>query len=260
MKIYILTDMEGVGGVISWSQVSGGDPQWHEARIWLTEEVNAAAEGALEAGATEILVKNQHGAGRTPNIAWERLNPRVHLITGYCGGKDYPGLDEKTDGVFMLGCHAMARTENAVLCHTECFDFRGFYINGRECGEMVIDGSVAGERGVPVILITGDDKACAQAKDWFGNIETVAVKKSLGYTAAQMLPHEERLERIRTSAEKAVRRLDEIAPLVHDSPMTLRLEIFTDKPDGFPAPDIPYRTVELTGDRFLETYVKVVEG
>ncbi len=63
MKVHIISDMEGVAGIVKWQQTSGGDPMYEEGRRLYTEEINAAVRGAKAAGAKEIVVMDCHGAG-----------------------------------------------------------------------------------------------------------------------------------------------------------------------------------------------------
>jgi D-amino peptidase len=173
MKIYVMTDMEGVAGVVNSDDFLAPGARYYEvARELVTGEVNAAIEGALEAGATEFLVLDGHGHGAiNPTL----LHPAARLLTGRPLG--YPfGIDESFAAAFMIGQHAKANTDGGHLAHTGSFAIEDLTINGRSVGEMGCNMLVASAYGVPYVLHTGDAAASAEARDLVPAIETVSVK------------------------------------------------------------------------------------
>lgn len=169
MKVLISADMEGTCGVVSWVQVippeyaHGSDPvnqsEYDRARLRMTREVNAAIEGALAGGATEVIVNDSHDGMR--NLIPEELHPECRFISG----NDKPlsmmqGVDlDGVGAVFFTGYHAKAGTPHAPLAHTWTGWLNDVRINGDSTGEFGINAIVAGHFGVPVVLVTGDEKA-----------------------------------------------------------------------------------------------------
>jgi D-amino peptidase len=202
-KIYIMTDMEGISGIREPIQCSHDNPEWQTARRLLVGDVNAAIAGAFDGGADEVLVSDGHGGG--PNFLLEEMDPRATYERPN-GARDYlPGLDETCAGVFQIGAHAMAGTLGGFLDHTQSsvhwFEYR---INDRPCGEIGQVGAGAGHYGVPVLLVTGDTKACEEGRRFFGEIETVAVKEAISRNRARCLHPERARELIRQAAKRAV--------------------------------------------------------
>jgi D-amino peptidase len=224
MKLYILTDLEGVGGVVlAEEQTTPGHPDYEKACIFLTEEVNSAVEGAFRAGATEILINDAHYKGY--NIKLELLDERVSCLTGRVRPMWLPDLDETYDGVILIGMHAMAGTDSAVLDHTmSSKDWQNMWINGKKMGEMGIAAIWAGHFDVPVIFVSGDDKACLELKNLVGNVETVVTKKGISRECAICYPIKKVREMIRDGVEKAVENIKCFKPFKVKSPIEIVIE------------------------------------
>lgn len=186
MKVYICADIEGVAGVVTAQQGQPGNGEYERARRLMTEEVNAAIEGALEGGASSILVNDSHGP--MVNIIPELLHPHAELILGRPKKFNMAaGLDASFDAVFFTGHHASA-AQFGVLAHTtNGFAFRSIKLNGQIVGEPGIYGAYAGELGVPVALITGDDQTELENKILFPQAQFAVVKTALGSQAARQL-------------------------------------------------------------------------
>ncbi|HEY8497954.1 MAG TPA: M55 family metallopeptidase [Limnochordales bacterium] len=201
MRIYISVDMEGVAGTFSWRQDQG---EWRpQVRRLMTLEVNAAVEGALEAGATRIVVNDAHD--EMANLDPELLHPAADLVQGTPKPLSMvEGVEEGFDAAFFVGYHAAAGTAPAVLDHTysgsSAWEVR---INGRPVGEAAINAAICGHFGVPVVLVSGDETACRQAQEWLPWARTVAVKKPLGRYAARAM-HPDRARRAIREAARAV--------------------------------------------------------
>lgn len=221
MKVLISADMEGVCGVTSWVQVTppeyGSGPsstvEYERARARLTQEVNAAVEGALAAGADEVIVNEAHNGMR--NLVAEDLHESVRFITGsdkalgMMQGIDEPGVG----AAFYVGYHAKAGTPHAPLAHTWNGYLNDVRLDGRSTGEYGINAAVAGHFGVPVTLVTGDDKAVAQVRDWLGEgVVGVVVKEGYTTFSAIHLHPKRAQQRIREGAEEAVRRASTAEP------------------------------------------------
>ena len=181
MKIYIMTDMEGVAGVLehdNWCQPpEGGYPgRYYElGRKFLTEEVNAAIEGLIRGGADDIVVSDGHGAG---GINLMLLDPRAKLLRGWPTGFPFE-LDESFDAVVWVGQHAKAGTPHAHLAHTMWFNRIDTSINGVSLGEFGQLAVCASELGIPSIFGSGDEAFCQEAMALVPDITTVAIKHGL---------------------------------------------------------------------------------
>jgi D-amino peptidase len=223
MKILIAADMEGITGVTNWDQVDPNHAEYPRYRRLMTNDVNAAVRGVCEAGVKDILVTDGHDRGT--NIVLEDLDPCAHLITGdYTPLAMVQGVDQGIDGLIFVGYHARAGSQNAILDHTwSSRRVANLWLNDILVGEYGLNGAVAGHFNVPVLMITGDQTACAQASELLGPIETVVVKTALSRMAAECLPLQITQERIQAAAIQAVRRLQageapkpfKITPPVH---------------------------------------------
>jgi D-amino peptidase len=220
MKVYISADMEGVSGVVHFAQTSIKDEakEYDRARTLMTGEVNAAIEGALAAGATQVLVNDAHGSMR--NILLEELNPVAELVSGTPKPLSMmQGIDEGSDVAFFVGYHAQAGTMFGTLGHTYSGRVYGVMLNDRPVGELGINAALAGYFGVPVVLATGDQGLVEEARSLLGEIETVAVKQAYGWTAARSLPPSKVHELIRRAATRAVEKGG--TPFVVDQPIKM---------------------------------------
>jgi len=224
LKVYISADMEGIGGVVSWDETGreGNQGDYDRARRLMAGEVNAAIEGALAAGATEILVNDSHGSMR--NLIIEDLNPAARLISGSPKLMSMmEGLDGSFDAVFFIGYHARATTPG-VLNHTYTGSLLEYRVNGQVFGETGMNAATAGEHGVPVVLVTGDGTVCAEARALLGDVETVAVKEHVGRYAANSLHPQRARALIREAAERALRDLGRIEPFRVTRPVRVELK------------------------------------
>lgn len=226
IKIYIMTDMEGISGIREPFQCDREHREWQPARTFLVGDVNAAIAGAFDGGADEVLVSDGHGGGF--NFLLEEMDARA-IYERPNGARDYlPGLDESFSGVFQIGAHAMAGTLGGFLDHTQSsihwFEYR---INGRPCGEIGQVGAGAGTYGVPVLLVTGDRAACDEARAFFdgewGRIETVAVKEAISRNRARCVQPQRAQELIRQAAKRAVALVDCIKPWRLEPPIEVTL-------------------------------------
>lgn len=224
VKVFISADIEGVSGVVHQEHTARDGKEHERARRLMTQEVNAAVEGALKAGATEVLVNDSHGTMR--NIIPEELNEAAQLITGSPKSLSMmQGIDKTFDAVFFVGYHAMASSLPGVLGHTYfgkvVYNLR---INGKAMGETGMNAALAGYFGVPVALVTGDETVTREAKETLGNVETVAVKKAVARYAAQCLSPMEARRRIKDAAVKALKRLGDFKPLMLKAPVTFEVD------------------------------------
>ncbi|MFO7266246.1 MAG: M55 family metallopeptidase [Limnochordales bacterium] len=218
MKVYISVDMEGIAGIVSWKQ----DEPEHRmiTRRLMTGEANAAIEGALAAGATEIVVGDSHNT--MINLIPDELRPEARLVSG--SGRPLSmvdGVDETFDGVVFVGYHSAMGTKDGVLDHTySSSTVAEVRINGVRVGEIGINAGVCGYFGVPVVCVAGDQAAVEEAKALLGDrLVTVAVKQGIGRVAANSLHPEVARQRIREAVKEALTKPDKPQPLKFSAPV-----------------------------------------
>jgi len=223
VKILISVDMEGITGVVSQSHTDPAHAEYQRFRKLMTADANAAVEGALAGGATDIVVTDAHA--NMDNILIEELNPAARLISG--SPKPFSmmeGIGAGVNAVFLVGYHARAGSAPAVHDHTWMGSIYNATLNGQPMGEIMLNAALAGHFGAPVALVTGDQLATAEARELLGGIETVTVKIAVGRTAANCLPPAKTAPIIKQAAQKALERKH--TPLVVPSPITLGVEFW----------------------------------
>jgi len=228
LKVFISVDMEGITGVVNGDDASRTGKDYDYFRQTMTREANAAIEGALAAGATDIVVRDSHGTAL--NLLPEMLNRNSRLLRDWSEGPMYmmEGIDESYDAAVFVGYHARAGTTNAVLDHTSSGDVTNVSINGISMPETGYNALMAGAVGVPVVFVAGDKAVCDQAKEILGNVETVAVKEGIGAAALNLHPEVAR-ERIRAGVEHALRNLGDYKPYRLRPPYKLQLTLKTEQ-------------------------------
>jgi D-amino peptidase len=225
MKVYIETDMEGVSGIRSRAIWNQPGPDYERARGLLTQDVNAAVQGALEAGATEVVVNDGHDGGH--NLIAEELHEQAIVENSRSNKNVFPSLDDTFDALFAIGYHAMAGTLNAFLDHTQSSSWYNYYINGRKMGELGQTAAIAGHFKVPVVLVTGDEAVAQETHALLGEVETVAVKRGFGRFHARCLHPKRAQFMIREGAKRGAKRCKGIKPYVVASPIEIKLELAT---------------------------------
>lgn len=261
MRIYISADMEGVAGIFLPEQLKRGTPEYAEARRWLTAEVNACIEGAFKGGATEVIVKDAHSSGF--NFVLDEIDPRVEVVQGGSLSR-FPGLDSSFSGLILLCYHAMAGTQEAICDHTmSSVDWHRYELNGMELGEVGIDAAEAGALGVPVIMVSGDDKVCAETKQLLGDeTMTCQVKIGLARHYVRTRPPAAARYLIRNAAEEAVRNSGRMKPFKPEPPYLVRLEYNLTsgadriRCDGVRTVREGPRTIVFKGDDLLEVITR----
>jgi len=223
VKIYIHTDLEGVTDVLGGDQVPTDSPDYRRSRENLMADLNAAVAGAFDGGADEVTVLDSHG-GKGENFLLDMLDERAVNDTKP-NGKWWGILDDSYDGTMFLGAHAMAGTINAFLDHTQSgLSWYNYYLNGRRFGELGQWATVAGHFGVPMLMVCGDEAACAEARAFFRPVETAAVKQGLQRTRAMGYPPEEARARIRQAAKRAIALVGTARPFRPIFPAEVKLE------------------------------------
>jgi len=187
----------------------------------MTDEANAAVRGALDAGATRIVVNDSHWHMR--NILAEALHPAAELSSG--SPKRWSmvhGIDEGFDALFFVGYHSRAGIASAGIDHTYTDAIYGVRLNGVPVGEIGLNAALAAEHGVPLTLVTGDRAVCREAEEMFPGIDTVSVKESLGRQAARSVHPSEACRMITAAAARAARR--NAQPVRISSPITIDVD------------------------------------
>jgi D-amino peptidase len=219
--VYISADMEGIDGVVTSRQSGATGAEYEKYRRLMTLEVNAAVEGAFDAGATEVVVSDSHGNAQ--NIDLEILDKRATLIRGWPRPLGMVhGLDETFGAVAFVGYHASEGQDPGILSHT----FTGTVevsLNGQKVPEAGFAGATAGELGVPVVFVSGDQVIAREAQALFGPIETAVVKEAIGFNAAKMMSPERARDLIRAGVKRGVERRSTIKPYKVSRPVKLEL-------------------------------------
>jgi len=223
LKVYISADMEGVVGAVTGDQLGPGGFEYQRFREIMTNEVNAAIEAAREAGATEILVSDSHGNGE--NLLIERLPPDIQLV------RSWPrplmmmeGIDETFDAAIFIGYHSSTTNTEGVRAHTiSSANLTAVRLNGVEMLEASINAAIAGDFGVPVVMISGDDAVVEEARRVVGDMEGAVVKWSLGFHSARTLMPEASYALIRERVGAALARLGDFQPYRMEGPVELEI-------------------------------------
>ena len=188
MRVVIISDMEGVAGIVNSSQTNAGEPLYEEGRKLYTEEINAAVRGAKAAGATEIVAMDHHGAGggfSFNSLVPDLLDPDVEFVVQQEWTQYTAFLEQGVDACLLVGMHAMNGTPDGVLNHTVSGrTWQNLWFNDTLVGETGINAAFCGTWGCPVALVTGDEATCREASALLGDgLSTVTVKWGLGVTA-----------------------------------------------------------------------------
>ncbi|MEU7847127.1 M55 family metallopeptidase [Micromonospora parva] len=226
MKVLLSVDMEGVSGVVHPTETNPDRYDYERGRALMTAEANAVIAGVLDAEPDAVVwVADAHGTFR--NILPEDLDRRAHLVRG----KPRPlgmlaGLDEHTVAVLLVGYHARAGAGPAVLAHTMSDAILDVRVAGRSMGEIGLNVAMAGHLGVPVVLLSGDDTACAEFSELVPSGVTVAVKQTVGQAAAVAVHPQEARERLRHAAADTIARRASIPPVTMAGPLDVEVDLY----------------------------------
>ncbi len=233
LKVFISVDMEGIAGVVTSSECGASGPDYDFFRRIMTEEANAAIEAALEAGATEIVVRDGHGSAR--NILPDLLHDKAKLVRGWSGGPlgMVEGIDGTFDALLFIGYHAKAGTPDGIIAHTMSGNVVDLTINGTSLPEAGVNALIAGHFDVPVIFLSGDLAITDQAEGLFGDIETVAVKDGIGRAELGKHPLVARQE-IYEGVARAFERLGSFRPYRYQAPYKMDLRVRREPEEMYP--------------------------
>jgi D-amino peptidase len=228
----IISDMEGVSGIVKWEQVTGGERLYEEGRVLYTEEINAAVRGAKRAGATEIIVMDCHGAGKGwtfNSLIPERLDPACEWVVQTKWTEYTEALEQGCDAALCVAMHSMAGVADGGMCHTVSgTQWHNLWFNDVLVGETGINAALCGHFGCPVLLVTGDEAVCREAKELLGDgLTTVAVKKSFGRQSARCIAPERARKMIEEGAERALANPNAVSVYDPGKPCEVRVEFAT---------------------------------
>jgi D-amino peptidase len=254
-KIYISSDFEGINGVVNAKQITSiGGLAYEKAREQLHRELNAVFQGLFSAGVSQITVNDAHNT--MDNIIFSEIPDNITLISG----KPKPismmyGLDNTYDGVFFIGYHVKAGSDNGVLAHTFNLKFKEVFLNGNPVSEAQLNAVYSAQHNVPVLFASGDDFFCEEIKKDIGDITTVTTKNAISKTAAVCRRNDELLDELKNTAKSAV----STTGVIYDKlkpPYTLKIE--SKKAFCFDCPDnakfLNDREIEFKSDDYCEIY------
>ena len=216
-KVYVFVDMEGCTGITSREQVLNG-----EGALRMAEDINACVAACFKAGATSVVVRDGHGKGL--NVDPKLIDKRAELIQGPTPNERFRNVDGSA-AMILLGYHAMSLTPNAILAHSyDSKNTQALYLNGREIGEIGMDALIAAEHNVPVVMVSGADDACREAKEWIPGVVVCQVKRSTTTQSGVCLSAKKSHKLIACKVKQALAKRNRVAMVVPQYPAVLRRE------------------------------------
>ena len=257
LKIYISADMEGLTGAVTSEQLGPGGFEYQRFRQIMTDEVNAAIEGAREAGATEILVSDSHGNGQ--NLLIDELPEDVQVVRSWPRPLGMmQGIDETFDGAIFIGYHASTTNPDGVRAHTtSSARLAAVRLNGAEMTEGSYNAAIAGHFGVPVIMISGDDAAVSEVQSALGDIQGAVVKWAYSFHSARTLHPAAGRALIREAARAAVSRIADFTPYRPETPIQFEVTFKNYRPSQLlvylpQVERIDSHTIRFVGDNMID--------
>ncbi|MGH9405440.1 MAG: M55 family metallopeptidase [Terriglobia bacterium] len=258
-KVLVISDLEGVDGIFNFDEqcIPFKSPLYSESRKLLTAEVNAAVEGLRAGGARAIVVYDNHYGGH--NLSALTIDPNVQLLSG---GPVSPtlGLDSSYEALVFIGLHSMAGTPDGVLPHSFTWDIQNIWVNGKKVGEIGARVMLAGELGIPAIMLSGDAAACREFKALAPDGECAIVKRAASHTGGYTLPSAAAANLIRGQARLAMEHLASMKPYPMSGPAVVRVEYSnTANPNIASGPGVKRidgRTWEFSGPDFVTAWLK----
>jgi len=221
LKVYISVDMEGIAGIVTADQLTPTGFEYERARQFMTGEALAAVAGARDAGATQIVVSDSHGNGE--NLLIEKFPPDVTII------RSWPrplmmmeGIDSTFDAAVFIGYHASTTNPAGVRAHTiSSAHLAAVLLNGVPMPESGINAAIAGYYGVPIVAISGDNVAVAEAQSLIGSMEGAVVKQAISFHAAATMTPEAAQTLVRQKVKAGVQRRASLRPYTVKAPVRL---------------------------------------
>jgi D-amino peptidase len=276
VRVYISVDMEGIAGINHPAPTDPTDRRYPVSVDLMVGEANAAIEGALAAGATDILVNDSHW--NMYNLLPADLNPAARVLQGQkawsmvAGARPGDDGDPSFDVALFVGYHTRAGHPSGTIAHTYSGAPVETRLDGRPTGEYGMNALVLGAWGIPVGMVAGDDALAEEVEGWLPWAERVVVKTIDGGRSA-ISPHPSvARERVRDGAERAVRRAaaGELRTLEVDPPIEVEVDlakgVFADHAAITPGAErVGDRTVRVSSDdpetafRAFLTIVRLIE-
>jgi len=224
MRIFISVDIEGISGVTTAAETRPGGYDYELARRWMTAETNAAIAAAFEAGASRVLVNDSHGS--MSNLLLDDLDPRAEVIRGWLKPLGMmQGIDQGWDAAFFVGYHTAAGHGEGLLAHTiNGGSFHTVRLNGRPVSEAELNAAIAGEFGVPIVLVTGDALLEPAVRSLLDPVQFVAVKTGMARETAQLLHPTRGRQLVYDGALAAMRLVGAAGPVHLPAPYRIELE------------------------------------
>jgi D-amino peptidase len=256
MKVYISSDIEGTAGITNWNEAEKPHADYKEFRALMTGEVMAAIEGAMEAGAKEIVLKDAHDSGR--NILTEDLPDCVRIVRGWSGHplSMVQEIDASFDAVLFTGYHSRAGAESNPLAHTMNLNVGELRLNGVPASEFHLHATASGYYNVPAVFLSGDAGICADAEKLNPGMETVATLEGVGRSTVSIAPRLAR-RKIREGVKRALSG-NRAACLLKPAAETVMEVFFTNPVSAYKASFYPgakhlgNRTVQFVHSDFFE--------
>jgi D-amino peptidase len=232
VKIYVNTDLEGISGVFKFAQTREKDTQLNiQACEYFMGDLAAVIKGLKDGGATEVIILDGHGSQA---VIPHMMEPGAKYITGRPrpGAGNLTLLDSTFAGMLMIGFHAMMGTPDGVLSHTQSSKTENrYWYNGVESGELAQNAIIAGYYNVPVIMVSGDEATCREARKFFGNsLVTVPVKKGLSREAALLYPFSETRRALYEGAKRAMSLISACKPYKVQTPIKIKMQYLKNDP------------------------------
>jgi D-amino peptidase len=224
MKVVVSVDIEGASGLVSTRETEEGAFDYGLARRHLTHDCNAVVEGALAAGATQIVLHDTHGCDFR-NILLDELHPAAEVVRGL-PVLFFEQLRPGYDACFLVAAHAGPHRIQALLSHLYTSQFQEVRFNGTPVGEGEVTAAMAGALSIPTTLVTGDDIVCADMRAVIPDIETAVVKTSLSRYAAHCLPLDRTHSILKEAAYGALQNLDKRRPFAYEG--VIELDVLCD--------------------------------
>lgn len=253
LRVFISADIEGTAGIVSGLQCTPGEAEYEMGRRLMTGEVNAAVQGALDAGADRVVVCDSHG--NMQNILPESLHEEAELVRGAIRDSlQMQGIDSSFDALVITGAHAMAGTPTGVLDHSWVGKMvLNIRLDGRTLNEACLNAVTAGYYGVPLVMVSGDRATAEQTAMAVPGTRCAVVKEGYSRYCARSLHPVKARELIRQTAKAALQDLEQFRPLEVPNPLCMEIDFYrTDMADA--AELVPgmkrlsARTVAFTGE------------
>jgi D-amino peptidase len=225
LKILLYYDMEGISGQNILTSIDFPRPEYFEARELLTNDCNAVIDGLFAGGADSVYVVDAHGSfNPEPDILLDKMDPRARML--YRTERFHPYVDlienNTFDAVAAVAMHSRTGgggfAEHTVNLGTD------WIMNGRSITESDLLVFSWGRIGIPLILVSGDDKLAKQV-EWMDWIEYVTVKKAKGIADAEVFPVDLMHQQLREAARRSVKNLDQMKACTLSTPITAALRV-----------------------------------